>query len=99
MRSGFVLSSDRAEPRQAVQSGLNVCRANGWRSSGSGGFDGTLGQVIDCAGQPARSLDEQFERLVLEGIGMDTDGTKPCADVVTGLCRLEPSEGQSKAEP
>jgi hypothetical protein len=35
---------------------------------------------------------------VLEGIGIYTDGAKPCADVVTGLCGLEPSEGQSKAE-
>jgi hypothetical protein len=37
--------------------------------------------------------------LILEGIGMDTDGAKPCTDVFTGLCRLEPSEGQGKAEP
>ena len=49
-------------------------------------------------GQPTGSLDEQFEPLILEGIRMDTDGTKPCTDVFTGLCRLEPSEGQGKAE-
>jgi hypothetical protein len=49
---------------------LNVYRANGWRSGGGRGFDRTLGQVIDGAGQSAGSLDEQFEPLILEGIGM-----------------------------
>ena len=73
-------------------------RANGWRSGGGRGFDRTLGQVIDGAGQSARSLDEQFEPLILEGIGMDPDRAKPCTNVVTGLCRLESSEGQGKAE-
>ena len=71
MRSGFVLSGARAQPRQAVQSGLNVYRANGWRSVGGSGFDRTLGQVIDGTGQSTGSLDEQFEPLILEGIGMD----------------------------
>src|SRR6266852_2554132 len=99
MRSGFVLSGDRAEPRQAVQSGLNVRGADGWRSGGGGCFDRTLGQVIDGTRQSACGLGEQFERLVFKRVGMDTDGTKPCTDVVTGLGRLEPSEGQSKAEP
>ncbi len=74
-----------------------MSRANGWRSIG-GGFDCTLGQVIDGAGQSARSLDEQFEPLILERIGMDPDGAKPCTDVFTGLRRLEPGEGQGKAE-
>src|SRR6266478_9776040 len=99
MRSGFILGGDRAQPRQAIQSGLNVCRANGWRSGGGRCFDRALGQVIDGTGQPARSLDEEFERLILEGIGLDTDGAKACTEVVTGLCRFEPSESQSKAEP
>ena len=74
-------------------------RANGWRSGGGRGFDRTLGQVIDGARQSVSSLDEQFEPLILEGIGMNTDSAKPCSNVVTGLCRLKPSEGQSKAEP
>ena len=74
-------------------------RANGWRSGGSGSFDRTLGQVIDGAGQSAGSLDEQFEPLILEGIGMDPDRAQPSSNVFTGLCRLEPSEGQGKAEP
>ena len=56
-------------------------------------------QVIDGARQSVRSLDEQFEPLILEGIGMNTDSAKPCSNVVTGLCRLKPSEGQGKAEP
>ena len=74
-------------------------RANGWRSGGGCCFDRTLGQVIDGARQSAGSLDEQLEPLILEGIGMDPDLAKPCSDVFTGLCGLEPSEGQSKAEP
>ena len=72
-------------------------RANGWRGSCGRGFDRTLGQVIDGPRQPAGSLDEQFEPLILEGIGMDPDGAKPCTDVFTGLCRLESSERQSRA--
>ena len=76
-----------------------MCRADGWRSGGGGCFDRTLGQVINSARQSASSLDEQFERLILKGIGMNTDGAKPRSDVITGLCRLEPSKGQSKAEP
>jgi len=74
-------------------------RANGWRGGCCGGFDRTLGQVIDGPRQPASSLDEQFEPLILEGISMDADGAKSCTDVFTRLGRLEPSEGQGKAEP
>jgi hypothetical protein len=36
-------------------------------------------------GGSAGSLDEQFEPLILEGIGMDPYGAKPCTDVLTGL--------------
>jgi hypothetical protein len=78
---------------------LNVYRANGWRSGAGRGFDRALSQVIDGSRQPTGSLDEQFEPLILKGIGMDTDGAKPCTNIFTGLCRLEPSEGQGKAEP
>ena len=48
-------------------------------------------------GSPARSLDEQFEPLILEGIGMDTDGAKPCTHVVTGLSGS--SRVRAKAKP
>src|SRR6266704_3290564 len=58
-----------------------------------------VGQVIDGSRQPAGSLDEQFEPLILEGIGMDANGAKSCTDIFAGLCRLEPREGQGKAEP
>jgi hypothetical protein len=55
--------------------------------------------MIYGARQSASSLDEQFECLILKGIGMDADGAKPCSDVVTGLGRLEPRKSQSKAKP
>ena len=51
-------------------------RANGWRSGGGSSFDRTLSQVIDGTGQSAGSLDEQFEPLILERIGMDPDGAE-----------------------
>ena len=62
-----------------------MCRADGRCSSSGGGFDGALSQVIDGAREPASSLDEQFERLILKRVGMDADGAKPCSDVVTGF--------------
>ena len=76
-----------------------MCRADGRGSGSSGSFEGTLSQVIDGARQSAGSLDEQFERLILKGVNMDADGAKPRSDIVTRLGRLEPSKGQSKAEP
>src|SRR6516164_5430294 len=94
-----VLGGEGVEPRQPVQSGLNVCRADDRSSTSSGGFDGALSQVIDRARKSAGSLDEQFERLILKGVSMDADGPKPCRDVVTRLGRLEPTKGQSKAKP
>ena len=38
-------------------------------------------------GEPVGSLDEQFKRWVLEGVGMDAHDTQPCSEVITGLCR------------
>jgi len=55
--------------------------------------------VIDGARQSSRSLDKQFEGLILEGISMDADGPKPRSDIIMRLDRLEPTKGQSKAEP
>ena len=52
-------------------------RADGRCGSSSGGFDRALSQVIDGARQSASSLDEQFERWILKGVGMDADGAKP----------------------
>ena len=58
-----------------------MCRADGRSSGSSSGFDSALSQVIDGARQSPRSLDKQFEGLILEGISMDAGGPKPRSDI------------------
>ncbi len=87
------------KPREPIDCGLDVSGADFETAAAGRGFHRTLGQVIDGTGQSAAGLDQEFERIGLEGVEVNAGTAQGVFDVLTSELGIEGCEFQTVAEP